>query len=317
MASSSGKKIGVAAAITTTPGAMPTLSQATDALLMYENTNPLKIDGQRQQIQPIRPSLTKRKDSMGRVINIFTGVTYLQGPEDITNVTAPIPWRFGRLMRACGMLEAVDGTANTITYTPRSSAFESVGLDIYLDGFRHQMPDAQGTFTMEAAAGEYCKVTFEMRGLYIDPTVVAIPSQTFELDKAPSFKSAACTIATETVVLKSFRFTFGVQIAERRDANAANAMKGLFIASRAPTLNMVVEVDTALRNYFNDIYKDNAVHAVAFQVGTASGNRVKFSFPTAQPIDNPYGENEQLRTFDLTYNVQHQTDDAELSILMD
>jgi len=317
MASSSGKKIGVVAAITTTPGPVPTFNQATDALLMYENTNPLKIDGQRQQIQPIRPSLTKRKDSMGRVLNIFTGVTYLQGPEDLLNVTAPIPWRFGKLLRACGFLESIDNTLNTIIYTPRSSGFESVGLGIYLDGYYHQMSDAQGTFTMEGAAGEYVKCTFEMRGLYIDPTVVAIPAQTFELDKAPSFKSAACTIATETVVLKSFRLTWGLQVAERRDANAANALKGIFIASRSPTLNMVVEVDTSHRNYFNDIFRDAAVHAVLFQVGTVTGNRVKFSIPTAQPIDAPYGENEQLRTFDINYNVQHQTDDAEIVITMD
>ena len=315
MAVSSSKKIGVSAHIESVYGTFPTFDHTKDALLMYENPNPLKVDGARQSLQPIRPSLTQRKDAMGRVLQTFNGVTYLQGPESLT---APVaPWRFGMLLRACGFSQTINTGPASIVYVPVSDNYESVSLDVYLDGYRHKMPGCFGTFTMEAAAGEYVKATFDMTGLYQDPVVAAIPTQTFELDQAPAFKSAACTIATEVVVLKSFRLQWGLQIAERRDANAPDGMKGLFIAARAPTLNMVVEVDTTLRNYFNDIFKTQTTHAVVWQVGTTAGNRVKFSVPQGQPIDNPYGESEQLRTFDVNYKVQHQTDNAELSITFD
>lgn len=316
MATSSAKRIGVSVEMTATPGVMPTMNHAEDAILMYENTNPVTVDTSRQSITPIRPSFTKRKDSIGRQLNTFNAVTYLQGPENLAFAGGPKPWRCGKILRACGFSETINNDPDSIVYAPISTAFESIGIDAYLDGYRHQIPDAFGTFTMEAAAGEYCKVTFELTGLYIAPTVVAIPSQTFELDKAPAFKSAACTIAGETVVLKSFRLVWGTERTERRDANAANAVKGISITDRNPTLNMVVEVDTALRNYFNDVSTTDTV-PVLWQVGTDVGNRVKFNVPQAQLLANPYGEADQLRTFDLNFKVQHTTDNAEIVITMD
>ena len=92
-----------------------------------------------------------------------------------------------------------------------------------------------------------------------------------------------------------------------------NALAGLLITDRNPTLDMTVEVNTALRNYFSDL--DAATtQAVSFQVGTASGNRVVFQAPTAQLTAMPYAEDTGLRVFNLTWKLQHASAEAEYDL---
>lgn len=310
MAISLGRKLAAAAKIETTYGTPPAFNQATDALLLYENQNPIQVEPNVIDIVPIRPSFTKVKSIIGRQLYRFSGVTFLQGPE---NLGAGTPWRFGPLLRACGLQQTVNA-ASSIIYAPRSSNFESLAMELYMDGYKHVMAGAYGTVTFEAAAGEGMRCTFDMTGLYAEPTVVAIPAQTLETVKAPTFVSASAFIAGQAVVLKSVRFTLGVAVSERLDANAANALAGLIITDRNPTVEMVVEVDTFFRNYFADLTAATT-HALSWTLGTTSGNRTVFSFPQAQLTAHPYGDSNSIRTFNLSYKIQHSTDEAEFQII--
>jgi hypothetical protein len=236
-------------------------------------------------------------------------VTYLQGYEDFATNK---PWRFGPLLRAAGLSQTVNA-GSSIVYAPRSSGFESVAIDLYLDGYKHLITGAYATFTMEATAGQACRVSWDVQGLYTAPTIAAVPSQTLETFNPPTFKSANAMIAGQTVVLKSFRFTAGVQISERLDANAATGLRALRVTGRDPRLEMVVEVDTALRNYFSD--RDAATtHWVTFRIGTTQGNRIVFDFPAAQLLQLPYASDNNVRVFNLSYKVQSATDDEEYTL---
>jgi hypothetical protein len=317
MAISLGRKLGVNAHMMgAVPGVPPTFSNSLDALICYENQNPINVETNFLDIVPLRATFTKSKGIVGRQLVKFNPVTYVQGPEALGSGT---PWRFGRLLRACGMLETINGTSS-IVYTPRSSGFESVAFEVYADGYKHVVTDAFGTFTMEANAAEGMKCTFDMTGIYAAPTVAAIPTLTYETQKAVSFVSASATIAGVTIVLKSFRLTYGGVVSERLDANAASGLKGLIVTDRNPTVEMVVEVDTALRNYFADLTAATTL-ALNWQIGTVSGNRVQFQVPEAQLTQIPYGDSNSIRTHNMTFRVQSATDDAtqpgsELAIIM-
>lgn len=301
-----GRRIAAVAKNETTYGTAPSLSQTTDAILLYTNMNPVATDTRMIDIVPLRESMTKLKSIVGRQLARFTGVTFLQG------AAAGTPWRFGPLLRACGLKETVNA-ASSVVYDPRSSSFESVAMNFWLDGFKHIVTGAYGTFTMEAAAGEGVQVTWDVTGLYTEPTVDAIPTQTLETIQPVTFESAAGWIAGQGVIIKSFRFTMGTVVSERPDANSANALKGLRITDRDPRLDITVEVDTDFRNYFADL-NAATTHSVSFQLGTASGNRMVFEAGQAQVLSMPYGENAGLRTFDLSYKIQHTTNDAEVKL---
>lgn len=301
-----GRKIAAVAKNETTYGTAPALSQTADAILLYTNMNPVVTDTRMIDIVPLRESLTKLKSIVGRQLVRFNGTTFLQG------AAAGTPWRFGPLLRACGLKETVNA-ASSVVYDPRSSSFESVAMNLWLDGYKHIITGAFGTFTMEATAGEGVQVTWDIMGLYTEPTIDAIPTQTLETIQPVTFESAAGWIAGQGVIIKSFRFTAGVVVSERPDANSANALKGLRITDRDPRLDMTVEVDTDFRNYFADL-NAATTHSVSFQLGTASGNRMVFEAGQAQLLNMPYGENAGLRTFDLAYKIQHTTNDGEVKL---
>jgi hypothetical protein len=55
-------------------------------------------------------------------------------------------------------------------------------------------------------------------------------------------------------------------------------------------------------------------HNVAFSLGSAQGNTIAFSFPTAQLRNLQWGEKNGYRIYTLTYGVRSDTDNGEFSI---
>ena len=95
--------------------------------------------------------------------------------------TAP---RYGKALLACGMAETVVASTS-VTYAPVSASFGSCTIYYNIDGVRHKVTGARGTFTINGAVGEIPTIDFTFTGIYNAPTDTALPSATYADQATP------------------------------------------------------------------------------------------------------------------------------------
>lgn len=308
-------------------GSMPAVDQAADALLLYENANPDSPDFERINITPLRSTLAPSKDIVGRLLQKFQVISYLQGTE---NLVTGKPWRAARLMRACGVLETVSNNSS-ILYRPISSGFASVAMQMWPEGWLMTLLGGYGTFTIEADAGQGVKFTFDMQGVL--PTSnkfqknQSLPTQTLETVKAVAFKNCPVTITngaytvggplvaggyaisggtalSPAAACKRFRLTANVRVEERKDSGAADGLAGLIITGYEPQLELQIEMDTNPNINFYDDMDANTLHAIDTNlINNGVGNTVNFRAFWAQLQSANRSIVNGLRVFDLAYKL--------------
>jgi len=231
-------------------------------------------------------------------------------------------------------------------YTPRSSSFETATVHVYADSLLHKVTGAVGTFTLSGTAGEGIECQFDLQGNYIAPSSPGLPTVTYpaDLKRLLSFAHNSINPASGgpatsgyqggsspvRPIIRSFSFDCGVTVTERGDINSSEGLYGLFITDRAPTLELVVEVENNLTDSgatpgFNPIVDmANAdAHSIVLEHGNTSATqsdsnheRTKFTFPEAQLVDVQYGDDAGIRTYNLSYRLTSVNDDGEFTIEM-
>lgn len=324
MAISQSRLVKAMAEIETTYGTAPTYTPASDGFLLISDGSPVAVDTNTVDISPLQSSFTKSKDLIGRQLYIWSGTVFLQN--EGASTYSP---RYNDLLRACAMQEAT--AASSVTYTPRTTGLESVALATDLDGIKHELKGAYGTFSMSGSAGQGIEVGFNMSGLYNAPSTTApsFSGHAAGSNLAETMKSVALSInngtstwassGSDPLAFKSFSFDRGVTVGERSDANASDALAGLSIEDSAPTLQVVVEAKTQFgANNVIDFWTDltgSVTHNVSFTHGSAVGKKIQFDFPQAQLTDVSVGDGEAgTRSWTLDYKLTHTSADSEFTL---
>jgi hypothetical protein len=247
-----------------------------------------------------------------------------------SSVDGGIPPFFSPLLRACALQESASGSVSVI-YRPRSSGFESATAVVYADSIKHTVAGTVGTFTLEGTGGEGIELMFDMKGRYSAPENSSIPSVSYPLDEKVLCASENLEITggtydlssgTTLPIVRSFKFDMGNTIVERKDANSAFGLYGLYITDRKPTFELVIECE--LLNAF-DPFADLAnattgsisAHTVKFLHGggVAAGQKnVGLYFGSLQVKDVQYQDDGGIRTYALSYDVFNDTDDRDFSM---
>lgn len=330
MATSNANKIALIGDVEATYGSgglIPTFVPATDAILLYSNKNPYSVEFEELVINAISGSVAPGKSAIGRGLAKLSATVMLQRAEDFAAGPPKKPQRMTRLMRACAVHEQLNAT--NIIYRPESGGtgglFESFAGAVYPDGWLFGILGAYGTFTLSATAGREQQIQFEMQGVLPDDfntSNVNIPATTaYETEFPVGWKSAEVvvrrgatiadtagllsmsggTLLAPALCVKSFSFTAGVAVGERRCANAANALEGLIISDiRNPRLEIVAELDRNPNVNFFDDWAAGAVHSVGFNL---DDDRWAFLAPYAQVVNAPMGEDTGSRTVTITYKL--------------
>ena len=248
---------------------------------------------------------------------------------------------FGSLLRACGLKQENEFSASVV-YTPRSSSFETATVYVYADQILHKSTGCVGNFTLAGTAGEGIELMFDLQGNYIAPTGANTqPALRYPADtkKLMNFSRATIDNTGDAIgyegsqatnpsgpIIRSFNFDAGVTVTERGDINSSEGLFGLFITDRAPTLDLVVEVENRFASNgstpgFNPIQDmaDAYTHNIVFQHGGTSSTgtaheKTKFTFPQAQLVDVQYGDDSGIRTYNLSYSLTSTADDGEYKI---
>lgn len=206
--------------------------------------------------------------------------------------TAP---RVGALLKACGCSETV--VSNTsVTYAPISASIGSVTLYLYKDGRLHIMTGCRGSVKLVYSAGKELMMEFNFMGRYAAPTLVALPTPTFEstVTAPPVCKSTTFQYNSKsTLVVGSLELDLGINTVKRTSLNDANAIAGFEITDRKPkvTIDPEATIETSYAFRSDRLTTTRALSIVATR---AAGNIVTLSIPRFNITKVEYGDRDGI-----------------------
>lgn len=346
MASYLSRIVAVSCAVNTTGtyggGTSPAMSSC---IHQFRNTTPIQMDTDLVNLQELRQSMSKSSDAVGRQLYRLTPGLVAIG---IGNATSAIPgtvespkFRLGRILRMCGMSESASSGSSSLTYTFRSSGFED-GLievqraDVGSTALLYKLKGVYGTFTMAGSAGQVITIDPTLTGVISAQPAVGtaqtITSSHFQTagNTSQTMKQEGLSITTSSgattsptpsapnaaIKFKSFSLDAGIDVQEDKDANATDALFGLLIAGRSPTLQLTVGMDSSIVSQFYTDLNSGFNQTISFTHGTAVGKRMQV-IAKGQLSNVTMADDVGLVTLQLQYNlaVGTDSDDSELTIV--
>ena len=267
----------------------------TDALLVRNlDITPIEADLVSRDL--IRPYLG---NSPQLLANSRVGITFqVELAGSGTAGTAP---RFGAILQACGMVEAIVATTS-VTYVPTSASFSSATIYFNNDGILHKATGCRGTFTLNAAVGEIPTIDFTMTGVYNAPTDTAAPSVTYSTQASPLvFKqgnTSAFQFFSYAGCLQSVSFDIANSIVYRE---LVGCTKEVLITDRKPAGTVMIEAPTlATKDYFG-IAQTETTGNLTFLHGTTAGNRVTLTAAQCDIANPSYGDQDGIQMLNIPF----------------
>ena len=221
--------------------------------------------------------------------------------------TAP---RYSKALKACGLNEVVSG-GNTVTYTPKSSAIDTVTIHYNIDGVLHKAINCRGNATISAEGGSIPRIDFVFTGEYVAPTDAALPTITYGDQATPLiFKNGNTTgfqFLSYAGLLQSVSMDLGNTVEYRELVGAASA-KEVLITDRAANGSVSIEaILTATKDYFAASLVDGSLGNLQFLHGTTAGNKVQFISTKVDIGDVGYGELQGVAMLEIPYTLVPST----------
>ena len=215
--------------------------------------------------------------------------------------TAP---RYGKALQACGLSETIVASTS-VTYAPVSSNFDSVTIHYNVDGVRHRVTGARGTFVLNAAVGEIPTIDFTFTGIYVAPDDSALPTATYADQATPLiFKNGntdTFSLLSYSGCLQSVSMDLGNSIVYRE---LIGCDKEVLITDRNSNGTVVVEAPTiAQKDYFTSALTDGTLGDLTFQHGTAAGNIVDFASSQVDIGDVSYSDQDGIAMLNMPYTA--------------
>jgi len=286
------------AAAESTYGTAPTFT-GNDALLVSNlDINPLDVNLLDREL--VLPFFGNREKVVGQRMGSVTFDVELAGSG--TAGTAP---RWGRCLRACGFGEAVVSTTS-VTYAPASSGIIGLSLDFNADGNRHLLTGCRGTATLNLAAGEIPRISFEFMGIYNAAAKATQTTPTFANQAAPLVVNSQNTTSVSAFSFSSCMESFNLALNnENPFRQLAGCSQQVLVSDRAPSGEIVIEApvigSSAGEKDFFAAVSAQTLGAITWQHGQTAGNIVTFNAPTCN-LDSPtYADSDGVMMLNLPF----------------
>lgn len=298
----------------TTYGTDPTPT-GTDAVLVRD----LSITPQQSDVVSrdlIRPYLGASEQLLANTRVECTFSVELAGSGTVG--TAP---QYGKALKACGLSETIPNDSSSVTYAPVSSSFDSVTIHYNIDGVRHKVTGARGTFTLNASVGEIPTIDFTFTGIYVAPDDSALPTVTYANQATPLiFKNGntdTFALLNYSGSLQSVSFDIGNSIVYRE---LVGGSKEVLITDRGANGSVTIEAPTlAQKDYFAAALVDSGLGTntnLTFQHGTTAGNIVDFSSTRVDIGDVSYSDQDGIAMLNIPYtSVPSTSGNDEFSLI--
>jgi hypothetical protein len=226
--------------------------------------------------------------------------------------TAP---KFGDLLKACSMTEAVSSGAS-VTYTPNSTATSSVCFYVNYGGVRHIVKGARGSFALEFSVGEIPVINFSFTGLFSAPADASLPTITESNQATPlaftSGNTSAFQLFSYAGALQSWSLDMANEVNYR---NLVGGTESVEITDRKPSGSATVEaVALGTHNFFTDSTGSTTGNNT-FLHGSVAGNKCTISAPQTDLGAISYEESAMITMLNLPFRaVPTATGNNEISI---
>lgn len=284
-----------------TYGTDPTPTGADAVLVRDLNITPLQSDTVSRDL--VRPYLGASEQLLANTRVEVTFSVELAGSG--TAGTAP---RYGKALLACGMAETVVASTS-VTYAPVSASFGSCTIYFNIDGVRHKVTGARGTFTINGAVGEIPSIDFTFTGIYNAPTDTALPSVTYADQATPVvFKegnTSGFQLLSYSGCLQAVSFDIGNSLIYRE---LVGCTKEVLLTDRAATGSVTIEAPTiAQKDYFTAALSDGTLGNLLFQHGQTAGNIVDFASTRVDIGDVTYSDQDGVHMLTIPYTCVPST----------
>lgn len=229
-----------------------------------------------------------------------------------TEGTAP---KWGRLMLACQMAQTIVA-ATSVEYTPASSGTDSLTMYFQLDGQRHAMRGARGTWSLKLDSQGIPYIHFVFTGLYVTPVSIADLVRDVSAFRVPRPVTFANTPSFSlhgiTAPYKSFSYDHKNQV-EYFDNPGEEMVE---IVDRKPDGQISLKAPAiSVKDYFSTARADT-IGALTMVHGTAAGNICTFSADRVQILEPKYGEDKGRAMIDANLSFIRDVGDDEISLLL-
>ena len=284
-----------------TYGTDPTPTGADAVLVRDLNITPQQSDVVNRDV--VRPYLGASQQLLANTRVECTFSVELTGSG--TAGTAPA---YGKALQACGLSETIVASTS-VTYAPVSASFGSVTIYYNIDGLRHKVTGARGTFTINAAVGEIPSIDFTFTGVYNAPDDSALPSATYANQANPLiFKNgntSSFQLLSYAGALQSFSFDLGNSLVYRE---LVGGTKQVLLTDRSATGSTTIEaVSIATKDYFAAALTDTTLGNLDFTHGTVAGNIVDFASTKVDIGDVSYGDQDGIAMLTIPYTCVPST----------
>lgn len=212
--------------------------------------------------------------------------------------TAPA---YGPLLIGCGMAETVTATYHVV-YDPISANQKGTTIWYYVDGVKHVLNGARGTFEIKMGLGERPVMSFTFLGLDGGVTATALPSQTLTAFKTPiaitDANTSDFTLGSTLTLGSAIPSIAGGTVYPSRglSVNFGNTLnhvpllggESVDIVSRDTTGRATLDLTAAQQVSFHTDIKANTTTTATFLHGTTAGYKVILSALAVQRINPTY-----------------------------
>lgn len=196
---------------------------------------------------------------------------------------------YGKLLKACQMSETIVVTTS-VTYAPASNGTDSLTMYFQLDGQRHAMLGARGTWSIKADSQGIPYLHFKFIGMWVDPSSVAdlVPVFTgFTTPRPVSFDyTPKVSLHGVMSVYKSFSYDHAndVQFYD----NPGEQFVDVVDRSPAGTISLLAPL-LSVKNYFTTVKADTQ-GVLTLVHGMTAGNIITLNAPKAQLKEPKYSD---------------------------
>lgn len=228
--------------------------------------------------------------------------------------TAPA---YDALLKACGFDDTVVALTS-VTYAPISSSIPSVTFYFFVDGIRHKITGAVGTFELSFNVKQIPVFRFTFTGIYNAPSDTANPTPTYSGFIAPKVVNALFTqtfnLLSYNAVAESVSFNLGGETPFRSVFGTSVSDYALF-QDRKPSGVAVIEEPTVAAKDYWTAAANGTSGSLQLIHGTTAGNIIELNCPTLT-IGNPtLQESQGIQMLSIPFTPVPNSGNDELSLI--
>ncbi len=187
-----------------------------------------------------------------------------------------------------------------VVMNPVSENFDCLTLKFYEDGLLYTTLGSQGTFTVDATAGNFASLEFTFTGQFVavaDATTPADP--VFETTLPQQVELGLLTWGSNvTLTVEQWTFDQANNVVPRPDVNSSDGFRSVRITDRTPAGGFNPEAELVLTEDFWGDFSAALAKLFTARVGTTVGNQVFLYSPRVQTSEIAFGDRDGVRSFD-------------------